>query len=88
VSLLVILVRRVLQIMATVLLVAVRVLTLMHLLPDDPAQVMLGHRGSTAAIAQRFWCKLCFNANLQIRSPLNSLSGYIPRSLLRSYYGA
>jgi peptide/nickel transport system permease protein len=44
--------RRVLQIMATVLLVAILVFTLMHLLPGDPAQVMLGDRGSTAAIAQ------------------------------------
>lgn len=51
-SLLVILGRRVLQIMATVLLVAVLVFSLMHLLPGDPAQVMLGDRGSTAAIAQ------------------------------------
>ncbi len=38
--------RRVLQIVATVLLVAVLVFTLMHLLPGDPAQVMLGERGS------------------------------------------
>jgi peptide/nickel transport system permease protein len=52
VSLLTILGRRVLQILATVLLVAVLVFTLMHLLPGDPAQVMLGDRGSTAAIAQ------------------------------------
>jgi peptide/nickel transport system permease protein len=52
VSLLVILGRRVLQIMTTVRLVAVLVFTLMHLLPGDPAQVMLGVRGSTAAIAQ------------------------------------
>jgi peptide/nickel transport system permease protein len=52
VSLLAILGRRVLQIMATVLLVAVLVFTLMHLLPGDPAQVMLGDRGSNAAIAQ------------------------------------
>ena len=44
--------RRVLQIMATVLLVAVLVFALMHLLPGDPAEVMLGDRGSTAAIAQ------------------------------------
>ena len=51
-SLLAILGRRVLQIVATVLLVAVLVFTLMHLLPGDPAQVMLGDRGSTAAIAQ------------------------------------
>jgi len=50
--LLTILGRRVLQIMATVLLVAVLVFTLMHLLPGDPAQVMLGDRGSDAAIAQ------------------------------------
>ena len=50
--LLAILGRRVLQIMATVLLVAVLVFTLMHMLPGDPAQVMLGDRGSTAAIAQ------------------------------------
>jgi peptide/nickel transport system permease protein len=52
VHLLAILGRRVLQIMATVLLVAVLVFTLMHLLPGDPAQVMLGDRGSTAAIVQ------------------------------------
>jgi peptide/nickel transport system permease protein len=52
VSLLVILGRRVLQIIATVLLVAVLMFILMHLLPGDPAQVMLGDRGSTAAIAQ------------------------------------
>jgi len=52
VSLLVVLGRRVLQIMATVLLVAALVFTLMHLLPGDPAQVMLGDRGSSAAIAQ------------------------------------
>ena len=44
--------RRVLQIMATVLLVAVLVFTLMHLLPGDPAQAMLGDRGTTEAIAQ------------------------------------
>ena len=50
--LLAILGRRVLQIMATVLLVAVLVFTLMHMLPGDPAQVMLGDRGTTAAIAQ------------------------------------
>lgn len=50
--LLAILGRRVLQITATVLLVAVLVFTLMHLLPGDPAAVMLGERGSTAAIAQ------------------------------------
>jgi peptide/nickel transport system permease protein len=52
VYLLAILGRRVLQIMATVLLVAILVFTLMHLLPGDPAEVMLGDRGSTAAIAQ------------------------------------
>jgi peptide/nickel transport system permease protein len=52
VSLLVILGRRVLQVIATVLLVAVLMFILMHLLPGDPAQVMLGDRGSTAAIAQ------------------------------------
>ncbi len=50
--LLAILGRRVLQIMATVLLVAILVFILMHLLPGDPAEVMLGDRGSTAAIAQ------------------------------------
>lgn len=38
--------------MATVVLVAVLVFVLMHLLPGDPAQVMLGDRGSDAAIAQ------------------------------------
>jgi peptide/nickel transport system permease protein len=52
VYLLAILGRRVLQIAATVLLVAVLVFALMHLLPGDPAEVMLGDRGSTAAIAQ------------------------------------
>jgi peptide/nickel transport system permease protein len=52
VHLLAILGRRVLQIFATVLLVAILVFALMHLLPGDPAQVMLGDRGSTAAIAQ------------------------------------
>ena len=50
--LLAILGRRVLQIMATVLLLAVLVFTLMHLLPGDPAQAMLGERGTTEAIAQ------------------------------------
>ena len=50
--LLAILGRRVLQITATVLLVAVLVFALMHMLPGDPAEVMLGDRGSTAAIAQ------------------------------------
>lgn len=50
--LLAILGRRVLQIMATVLLVAVLVFTLMHMLPGDPAQAMLGDRGTTDAIAQ------------------------------------
>jgi peptide/nickel transport system permease protein len=44
--------RRVLQIIATVLLVAVLVFGLMHLLPGDPAQAMLGDRGTTDAIAQ------------------------------------
>jgi peptide/nickel transport system permease protein len=38
--------------MATVLLVAVLVFTLMHMLPGDPAQAMLGDRGTTDAIAQ------------------------------------
>jgi len=52
VHLLAILGRRVLQIMATVLLLAVLVFTLMHLLPGDPAQAMLGERGTTEAIAQ------------------------------------
>jgi peptide/nickel transport system permease protein len=52
VYLLTILGRRVLQIVATVLLVAVLVFALMHLLPGDPAQAMLGDRGTTAAIAQ------------------------------------
>jgi peptide/nickel transport system permease protein len=35
-----------------VLLVAVLVFALMHMLPGDPAQAMLGDRGTTAAIAQ------------------------------------
>jgi peptide/nickel transport system permease protein len=52
VYLLAILGRRVLQIIATVLLVAVLVFTLMHMLPGDPAQVMLGDRGTTDAIVQ------------------------------------
>jgi peptide/nickel transport system permease protein len=52
VYLLAILGRRVLQIMATVLLVAVLVFTLMHMLPGDPAQAMLGDRGTTDAIVQ------------------------------------
>lgn len=50
--LLAILSRRALQIMATALLVAVLVFTLMHMLPGDPAQAMLGDRGTTEAIAQ------------------------------------
>ncbi|HEY7578724.1 MAG TPA: ABC transporter permease [Acetobacteraceae bacterium] len=50
--LLVMLGRRVLQIIATVLFAAMLVFALMHLLPGDPAQVMLGDRGSTAAITQ------------------------------------
>ena len=29
-------------------------------------------------VTLRFWCKLCFNANLQIRSPLNSLAYIVP----------
>jgi peptide/nickel transport system permease protein len=44
--------RRLLHIVATVLLVAVLVFALMHMLPGDPAQAMLGERGTTAAIAQ------------------------------------
>jgi peptide/nickel transport system permease protein len=52
VYLLAILGRRVLQIIATVLLVAVLVFTLMHMLPGDPAQAMLGDRGTTDAIVQ------------------------------------
>jgi peptide/nickel transport system permease protein len=52
VPLLIILGRRVLQVMTTVLLVTVLVFTLMHMLPGDPAQAMLGDRGTTAAIEQ------------------------------------
>jgi peptide/nickel transport system permease protein len=52
VYLLAILGRRVLQIIATVLLVAVLVFTLMHMLHGDPAQAMLGDRGTTDAIVQ------------------------------------
>lgn len=44
--------RRMLQIMATILVVAVLVFTLMHLLPGDPAQAMLGDRATDATIAQ------------------------------------
>ena len=44
--------RRVLQILATVLLVAVLVFTLMHMLPGDPAEAILGDRGTTEAIAR------------------------------------
>jgi peptide/nickel transport system permease protein len=47
-----VLLRRLLQIAATVVVVAVLMFTLMHMLPGDPAQVMLGDRGSDAAIAQ------------------------------------
>ena len=43
---------RVLQTTATVLFVAVLIFVLMHMLPGDPAQAMLGDRGTTAAIAQ------------------------------------
>jgi len=43
---------RVLQTMATVVFVAVLIFALMHMLPGDPAQAMLGDRGTTAAIAQ------------------------------------
>jgi peptide/nickel transport system permease protein len=50
--LLVILGRRLLQIMATVLVVAVFIFALMHLLPGDPAQALLGERGTDATIAQ------------------------------------
>ena len=39
--------RRVLQIVPTVLLVAVLMFALMRLLPGDPAQVMLGDRATT-----------------------------------------
>jgi peptide/nickel transport system permease protein len=52
VYLLTILGRRVLQIILTVLLVAVLVFSLMHMLPGDPAQAMLGDRGTTDTIAQ------------------------------------
>jgi len=52
VHLLSILGRRVLQILATVLLVAVLVFTLMHMLPGDPAEAILGDRGTTEAIAR------------------------------------
>jgi len=43
---------RVLQTMATVVFVAVLIFALMHMLPGDPAQAMLGDRGTTEAIAQ------------------------------------
>ena len=43
---------RVPQTMATMLFVAVLIVTLMHMLPGDPAQAMLGDRGTPAAIAQ------------------------------------
>jgi peptide/nickel transport system permease protein len=52
VYLLTVLGQRVLQTMATVLFVAVLIFALMHMLPGDPAQAMLGDRGTTAAIAQ------------------------------------
>jgi peptide/nickel transport system permease protein len=51
-NLLTVLGHRVLQTMATVLFVAVLIFALMHMLPGDPAQAMLGDRGTTEAIAQ------------------------------------
>jgi hypothetical protein len=35
-------------------------------------------RCCSATTCRGFWCKLCFNANLQIRSPLNSLAYIVP----------
>ena len=44
--------RRAGQIVVTVLLVALLTFTLMHMLPGDPAAVLLGERGDEAALAQ------------------------------------
>jgi len=44
--------RRAGQIVVTVLLVALLTFTLLHLLPGDPAAVLLGERGDEAALAQ------------------------------------
>lgn len=44
--------RRLLQILVTVVLVALLMFTLMHLLPGDPALQMLGDRATDASIAQ------------------------------------
>jgi peptide/nickel transport system permease protein len=44
--------RRAGQVAVTVLLVALLTFTLMHLLPGDPAAVLLGERGDEAALAQ------------------------------------
>jgi len=50
VSLLTILARRVLQIAATVVLVALLIFALMHLLPGDPVLILLGEKASDASI--------------------------------------
>ena len=44
--------RRAGQVAVTVLLVALLTFTLMHMLPGDPAAVLLGERGDEAALAQ------------------------------------
>ena len=44
--------RRLVQVLATVVLVALLVFALMRLLPGDPAAMLLGDRGSDAGIAQ------------------------------------
>ncbi len=49
-SLLTILARRVLQIAATVVLVALLIFALMHLLPGDPVLILLGEKASDASI--------------------------------------
>ena len=36
------------------------------------------HQGCECGSVAGFWCKLCFNANLQIRSHLNSLAYIVP----------
>ena len=84
--------RRAGQIAVTVLLVALLTFTLLHMLPGDPAAVLLGERGDEAAIAQlhhqmgldqpipvQFWRYLVSLATLNLG---NSLTMRIPVATL------
>lgn len=84
--------RRAGQIAVTVLLVAVLTFTLLHMLPGDPAAVLLGERGDEAALAQlhrqmgldqpipvQFWRYLVSLATLNLG---NSLTMRIPVATL------